>query len=179
MAITGLYDKMVMDANTNATLTPNMGKKQLKHLGEYKESKTPVIVLFRTVPKEPNNCLIVAPKFLPDVYNEAIMKAVDSDGGQAESELGTYLHRQRFPNGENMLELLHNQNYIKKILTDKIDITYGVGIDGRVSLDELNKLIAKSKGVKVNELAINDPTATKEETKKAVVKDAKKSTKKT
>ena len=43
MAITGLYDKMVMDANTNATLTPNMGKKQLKHLGEYKESKTKII----------------------------------------------------------------------------------------------------------------------------------------
>ncbi len=177
MAITGLYDKMVMDANTGTPAVP-AGKKQLKHLGEYKESKTTVIVLFRTVPGAPNNCLIVAPKFLPDVYNEAIMKAVDSDGGQAENELGTYLHRQRFPNGENMLEMLHNQNYIKKILTDKIDITYGVGIDGRISLDELNKLIAKSKGVKVNELAIVDPTATKE-TKEAVVKDAKKSTKKT
>ena len=180
MAISGLYDKMVMDSNTNATAVLQ-GKKQLKHLGEYKESKTPVIVLFRTVPKEPNNCLIVAPKFLPDVYNEAIMKAVDSEGGQAENELGTYLGRQRFPNGENMLELLHNQNYIKKIVTNKIDIRYGIGDDGRISLDELNKLIAKEKGVKVSELAITDPSpADTKETKKAVVKkDAKKSPKKT
>mgnify|MGYP001222478081 CR=1 FL=1 len=34
----------------------------------------------------------------------------------------------------------------------------GTGTNGEVSLDELNKLIAKERGVKVSELAVADPT---------------------
>ncbi len=48
----------------------------------------------------------------------------------------------------------------------------GSGNDGEVALDELNKLIAKERGVKVSELAVADPTPkqTKDAAKKETAK---------
>ncbi|HBY67350.1 MAG TPA: hypothetical protein DEG69_06070, partial [Flavobacteriaceae bacterium] len=57
-----------------------------------------------------------------------------------------------------MLAFLHSGNYIKKIPTKNVTVTMGSGNDGEVSLDELNKLIAKEKNVKVSELSVEDPT---------------------
>jgi len=149
-----------------------------KHVGELAdESKAKVIVLYRTVPAEPNNCLVVGTKFLPEMYHNALMRAVESEGGQAAEELGLYLARQAFPDGTNMLEMLHTDNYIKKFKTKDIIMTYGTTDDGRITLNKLNEMIAKEKGVKVSELAVKDdsPQATaKKDTAKA---DAKKTTK--
>ena len=47
---------------------------------------------------------------------------------------------------------------LPEFLGKEIIVTMGAGNDGEVSLDELNKLIAKEKGVKVTELAVQDPT---------------------
>jgi hypothetical protein len=169
---------MVMDAKSSAD-DAAAKRKMFKHMGEFKTTKTPVIVLFRTVPEEENNCLVVAPKFLPDVYNSALMRTVESDQAQESDELGTYLARQYFPDGVNMLSMLHRDNFIKKQPTSEIIITYGLSDDGRVQLDELNKMIAKEKGVKVSELA--EQNASSEDLadeKKETKKDAKKTSKK-
>ena len=71
-----------------------------------------------------------------------------------------------------MLAFLHQGNYIKKMPTKNIVVTMGSGNDGEVSLDELNKLIAKERGVKVSELAVQDPTPnqTADATKKKTTK---------
>ena len=73
--------------------------------------------------------------------------------------------------------MLHSGNYLKKQSTTAIMVTYGLGDDGKISLEKLNNLIAKDKGVKVSELAIVD-TSKAEDTNKKVIKDAKKSSKK-
>ena len=171
MAIAGLYDKMVMDANTNAA-DVEAKRTRMKHMGEYEG--VPVIVLFRTLPGDEKNCLVCAPKFLPDTHNEALMKAVESDGAQSENELGTYIGRQRFPDGTNMLEMLHNENYLKKQSTTAVTMTYGPHKDGRIQLDKLNTLIAKDKGVKVSDLSIKDTSKEETETKDAKKKSTKK-----
>ena len=146
-------------------------KRHFKHIGELAdESKAKVVIMYRTVPGEPNNCLVVGTKFLPDQYHNALMKAVESDGGQDAEEFADYASRQTFPDGTNMLAMLHNDNYIKKFKTNEIMITYGTGADGRILLNKLNEMIAKDKGVKVADLA-KDPDAAQETTKKA---DAKK-----
>ena len=106
------------------------------------------------------------------MYHNALMKAVESDAGQDAEDLGMYLDRQTFPDGTNMLKLLHNDNYIKKFKTKDIIVTYGTGADGRIVLNKLNELIAKEKGVKVSELMV-DPDAPAKAMKKA---DAKKTT---
>ena len=79
-----------------------------KHVGELAdESKAKVVVIYRTVPQESNNCLVVGTKFLPDVYHNSLMRAVESEAGQASEELGVFLARQSFPDGTNMLSVLH------------------------------------------------------------------------
>ena len=147
-------------------------RRQFKHIGKLKEDGANVAIIFRTVPEEPNNCLVIGPKFLDDTNHNAFMKALESQEGQSSFELGTYLNRTTFPDGTNMLAFLHQGKYLKKMPTKNIVVTMGTGTDGEVSLDELNKLIAKERGVKVSELAVADPTPkqTANETKKKTTK---------
>ena len=116
------------------------------------------------------------------MYHDALMRAVESQGAQAESELGPDLARQAFPDGTNMLAMLHNATYIKKFPTKDIIVTYGPLAEGRIALNDLNKKIAEDQGVKVSELAINDTTATAKVAAEATTAtkktDAKKTTKK-
>ena len=148
-------------------------------------SKSKVIIVYRTVPGEPNNCLVIGTKFLPDIYHNALMRALESQGGQAENELGPFLGRQTFPDGTNMLHLLHEDGYIRKFATKDIIVTYGPTPEGRIALNDLNSQIAKELGVKVSELAIKDETATAQTTTSPTTKstttrksNAKKTTKK-
>tara|TARA_B100000424_G_scaffold200637_1_gene157780 strand:+ start:70 stop:609 length:540 start_codon:yes stop_codon:yes gene_type:complete len=148
-------------------------KRHFKHIGELAdESKAKVVIMYRTVPGEPNNCLVVGTKFLPDIYHNGLMRAVESEGGQEAEEFADFAGRQSFPDGTNMLAILHNDNYIKKFKTNEIMVTYGSGPDGKILLNKLNEMIAKEKGVKVAELAQKDPAA-EADTNKA---DAKKTT---
>jgi len=166
---------MPMGDNTGQAGDGQTGpRRHFKHIGELADqSKAKVVILYRTVPGEPNNCLVVGTKFLPDMYHNALMKAVESEGGQAADELAEYIGRQTFQDGTNMLAMLHNDNYIKKFKTNEIMVTYGSGDDGRILLNKLNEMIAKEKGVAVKDLA-QDPDAP--EAKQATTKkaDAKK-----
>jgi hypothetical protein len=148
---------MPMDVEGTAQ-TVASNRRQFKHIGKLKDDGANVAIIFRTVPEEPENCLVIGPKFLDDTNHNAFMKALESTEGQASFELGTYLNRVSFPDGTNMLAFLHQGNYIKKMPTKNIVVTMGSGTDGQVSLDELNKLIAEERGVKVSELAVADPT---------------------
>jgi hypothetical protein len=168
---------MPMGDNTGQAGDGQTGpKRHFKHIGELADgSKAKVVILYRTVPGEADNCLVVGTKFLPDLYHNGLMKAVESAGGQEADELADYIGRQTFADGTNMLAMLHNDNYIKKFKTKEIMVTYGNTADGRILLNKLNEMIAKEKGVSVKDLA-NDPEAveTKAPAKKATKKaDAK------
>ena len=171
-----------MNVNPEMAMGPDAGmqegaveRKWFKHVGELaNESKAKVVVVYRTVPGEPNNCLVVGPKFLNDSYHNALMRAVESEGGQAEDELGSFLARPTFPDGTNMLKVLANAGNIKKFKTKDIIMTYGPTEDGRITLNKLNEMIAKEKGVEVSELAVQDDS--QEAPAKTKKTDAKKTT---
>ena len=167
---------MPMGDNTGQSGDGQTGpKRHFKHIGELVDGGAKVVIMYRTVPGEPNNCLVVGTKFLPDMYHNALMKAVESDGGQDAEEFADFASRQTFPDGTNMLSMLHNDNYIKKFKTKEIMVTYGSGEDGRILLNKLNEMIAKEKGVSVKDLA-KDPDAPAEAPAKKTTKkaDAKK-----
>ena len=169
---------MPMGQNTGQAGEGQTGpKRHFKHIGELADqSKAKVVIVYRTVPDEPNNCLVVGTKFLPDLYHNALMKAVESDVGQDAKELGEFLGRQQFPDGTNMLAILHNDNYIKKFATKEIVVTFGTTTDGRIALNKLNDQIAKDTGVKVSELAVKDETTSTAEATSTKKADAKKTT---
>ena len=174
MALMNVYDKLVMgpDAGSQEGHVP---RRYFKHVGQLAdESKAKVVIVYRTVPDEPNNCLVVGTKFLPDMYHNALMRAVESDGAQQAMELGEFLGRQTFPDGTNMLALLHNDNYIKKFATKDIIVTFGNTPDGRIALNKLNEQIARDMKVKVSELAVKDVSAPAEAPKTTKKTTAKK-----
>ena len=166
---------MPMGDNTGQAGDGQTGpKRHFKHIGELVDGGAKVVIMYRTVPGEADNCLVVGTKFLPDMYHNAVMKAVESEGGQQADEFAEYASRQTFPDGTNMLAMLHNDNYIKKFKTKDIVVTYGNEKDGRILLNKLNEMIAKEKGVSVKDLAKDSEATTttaKKTTKKA---DAKK-----
>jgi hypothetical protein len=181
MALINVNDQaMPMGSDSGAGEGQTGPKRHFKHVGVLVDGGSKVVIVYRTVPGEPDNCLVVGIKFLPDLYFNALMKAVEGPAGQDADELADYLGRQTFPDGTNMLAMLHNDNYIKKFKTKDIMVTFGNTADGRILLNKLNEMIAKEKGVKVSDLQ-TDPTAVAE-APKAVKKattnkaDAKKTT---
>ena len=168
---------MPMGADSGAGEGATGPRRHFKHIGELVDGGAKVVIMYRTVPGEPNNCLVVGTKFLPDMYHNALMKAVEGDAGQDAEEFADYASRQTFPDGTNMLALLHSDNYIKKFKTNEIMVTYGNTPEGRILLNKLNDMVAKEKGVKVSELA-QDPEAPAEAPKAKATKkaDAKKTT---
>ena len=166
---------MPMGADSGAGEGATGPKRHFKHIGELVDGGAKVVIMYRTVPGEPNNCLVVGTKFLPDLYHNSLMKAVESAGGQDADEFADFASRQTFPDGTNMLAMMHNDNYIKKFKTNEIMVTFGNTADGRILLNKLNEMVAKEKGISVKDMA-NDPEApapAKKTTKKA---DAKKTT---
>ena len=170
-----LYDKMVMDASS-ADVEAKLARKYFKHIGILKDDGAKVAIIFRTVPEEPENCLVIGPKFLSDVYHNAFMRALESAEGQASFELGSYLARQKFPDGIDMLALLHNDTYIKKMPTANVIVTYGPGNEGKIALDKLNEMIAKDMGISLQELSVKEdkPRAAAKSNKKPNAKETAK-----
>ena len=150
---------MPMDVGgTNETVDSN--RRKIKHIGKMVDGGAPVAIIFRTVPGEPKNCLVVGPKFLDNNYQDTFIKALESAEGQSAFELGHHLMKSRFSDGVEILAFLHQKNYIKKMPTEKIMVSMGSGTKGEVLLDELNELIAKQKGITVDELSLLDQPKT-------------------
>ena len=150
---------MPMDVGgTNETVAAN--RRKIKHIGKMVDGGAPVAIIFRTVPGEPKNCLVVGPKFLDNNYQDTFMKALESAEGQSAFELGHHLMKSRFSDGVEILAFLHQNNFIKKMPTEKIMVSMGSGTKGEVLLDELNELIAKQKGITVDELSLLDQPKT-------------------
>ena len=159
-----LYDKMVMDAVNTGSIQEGE-KKHYKHIGILKADKANVVILFRTVPDEPEYCLVVGPNFLEDSYRLALMRAIESKQGQAIFEFGEYIHKLQFPDGVNMLAYLHLNNFIKKLPTSDIIVTYGEGSEGRIQLDKLNQMIADDLKITLKDLSIKEKEVQKTEPK--------------
>ena len=174
MALINVNDQaMPMGADSGAGQGQTGPKRHFKHIGELVDGGSKVVIMYRTVPDEPDNCLVVGTKFLTDLYHNSLMKAVESDGGQDAEEFADFAGRQTFPDGTNMLAMLHNDNYIKKFKTNEIMVTFGNTADGRILLNKLNDMVAKEKGVKVADLQ-KDPNAPAEAPKAEKKANAKK-----
>ena len=165
---------MPMDVNDTAQ-TVEANRRKIKHIGKLKDGGAAVAIIFRTVPGEPKNCLVIGPKFLDGNYQTTFMKALESAEGQSAFELGHHLMKSRFSDGVEILPFLHQNNFIKKMPTENVIVNMGAGTTGEVPLDELNELIAKQRGITVDELSLLDQpkTATTDATKSKTTKSKK------
>jgi hypothetical protein len=145
----------------------------MKHVGKMKNNAARVAVVYRTVPGEPNNALVVGTSGLPDANHDALMSVIQSESGQQANELADILATRRFPDGDVMLSWLHARGQLKKVPTNLVLMTPNT--QTQIPLNELNEMIATQKGITVEDLAVSDgqkkSTVTKKEAKEEIIVD--------
>lgn len=140
--------------------------KNTKHVGKMKNNAARIAIVYRTLPGDPLSALVVGTSGLPDAYHDSLMSLIESDAGQQANELADVLSVRRFPDGDPMLGFLHRNGHLKKVPTNMVLMTQNA--KSQIQLDELNKMIAETKGVDLEDLAVTDGTQVSK--KKAVVK---------
>jgi hypothetical protein len=112
----------------------------LKHIGKFGEK--PCIVLYREVPGEPENCLIVETQALPDEKHDELIRVVQGTEAQAANELSEVLKRSNFGDSSIMLDHLHFSKNIKKVSVDMVSLTPVPGQSVPLTLvnEELRKI---------------------------------------
>lgn len=153
----------------------------LKHVGRSVDTKKRCLVVFRTLPGDAYNCLVLPTENLPDSYHDAVVNLVEGVAGQQSYELGEIMGRTQFPDGSVMLAALHTQRRLVSMPTNKIEMTPNASTV--INLAELNQIIAEQQGVAVDEIAVkNDvkeakaPPAAKEEPAPVPASDPAKTT---
>src|SRR5210317_2001400 len=111
----------------------------LKHVGKYGEK--PCVVVFREVPNEPDNCLIVESSTLEETKHDALMNVVQSTEAQESNNLSEVLARRQFSDGTNMLNDLHFSRKLQKVTTDLVFLTPAP--NKKVALTDVNVEIRK------------------------------------
>ena len=141
----------------------------IKHVGKMKNNGARVAVVFRTIPGDPYSALVVGTNGLADSYHDALMSLIETEQTQQANELADVLAVRRFPDGSNMLEWLHTRGHLKKVPTNGVLMTPTT--KDIIPLDELNLLIADQRGLRLEDLAINDGKSPVEPTVATTHKD--------
>lgn len=126
----------------------------LKHVGRIAKTGKKCLVVFRTLPADAFNSLVILTESLPDSYHDALISLVEGNAAQSANEFAEVLARAVFPDGTTMLPSLHARGMLVKVGTDQIEMT--PNSQAVIKLSELNQLIAEQKGVSVQDLAIAD-----------------------
>ena len=129
--------------------------KAIKHVGRLVRNQRKVIVAYRVVPGEPDNCIAVQTESLMAEEHDALISAVEGSAGQEAYEFGEAMARAQLPDGRNMLAGFHTTGKMMKMKTSEIEMVP----DGTTTilLSELNQIIADQKGVTVADLALKGP----------------------
>lgn len=130
----------------------------LKHVGRLKGTNKKCMVVFRTLPGDAFNSLVVLTEGLEERLHDPLITLVESNAGQSANEFAEVLARSVFPNGETMLPFLHLKGFLKKVPTDQVEMLPNNSTS--ILLSELNQIIATQAGISVQDLAIKpDPKA--------------------
>ena len=130
----------------------------LKHVGRIAANKRKVIVAYRVVPDEPDNCVVVTTENLNSEEHDTLMKAVESASGQEAEEFAVAMARTYLPDGRNMLAGFHTTGKMRKVPSEAVEMT--PNSNTTINLSELNKILAEQKGVTVGDLAMRSTPAT-------------------
>lgn len=131
----------------------------LKHVGRMIGNKRKVIVAYRTIPNDPEHCLVVQTENLDADMHDSLIRLVESAAGQDAYEFAEAMARDRIPDGRIMLAALHSTGKLTKMRTDEIEMTPNTAT--AVPLNELNITIAESRGVSISDLSIKPDRPTK------------------
>ena len=111
----------------------------MKHVAEWQDRKC--LVLFREVPGEPENALVVMSGELGTTQHDELVKEVESLEAQNNNNLADVLNGRNFSDGRIMLRALHEDKLITKVPVSEVVMLPTT--KDRVPLGELNEAIAE------------------------------------
>ena len=126
-----------------------------KHVGRVASNRRKVVVAYRVVPGDPDNCLVVQTENLNAEEHDSLIKLVESDAGQNANEFAEAMARTRLPDGRIMLAAFHTTGKLNKVPSSAIEMTPNNATI--INLKELNETIANQQGVTVADLAVKGP----------------------
>ena len=129
---------------------------EIKHVGRLTTNNRKLVVAYRVVPGEPENCLVIHTESLEAADHDTLITMVESNAGQTADELSTVMARTQLTDGSNMLARFHQTGKLVKVPTNIVELT--PNRTTAIKLDEINQMIADQKGVTIEELAIPDTT---------------------
>jgi len=102
-----------------------------KHTGILANTGKNVVVVFMSLPDDPDHALVVDTDALPDSFNEALRKIVESVDGQQAENLADVLGRRMSPDGSNMtlLAKFHAAGRLQKVPVDLVTMTPRRGVN--------------------------------------------------
>lgn len=131
----------------------------LKHVGQVNATGKKCVVVFRSIPGDVKNCLVIETESLSSVYHDTLIEAVESASGQAEADFYNFASRSVFHDGVNMLQGMHIKGWLRKFPTE--DVTMMPTPDIRIGLAELNaQLDNMNSAGKTTSSAVNTPEET-------------------
>jgi hypothetical protein len=123
-----------------------------KHVGRIIKTKKKCGVVYRVVPGEPENCLVVMTESLDAADHDSFINLINSTTAQQAEELGEAMARSQLSDGRNMLVAFHTTGRMQKVASALVEVT--PNNNASINLSELNNIIAQQKGVTVADLAI-------------------------
>lgn len=85
-----------------------------KHSGQLSNTGVRVAVVFRKLPNDSSNCLIVETERLPDSYHDFVIQCLNSREASETNDFYEVLNRRTFPDGLNCLTALHQRGFLRK-----------------------------------------------------------------
>ena len=123
-----------------------------KHVGRISKTKKKCGVVYRVVPGEPDNCVVVMTESLDAADHDSFINLINSATAQDAYELGEAMSRTQLSDGRNMLAGFHTTGRMQKVATNLVEMT--PNNNASINLAELNNIIAQQKGVTVADLAL-------------------------
>lgn len=111
----------------------------MKHVGKQISTNDKIILLFREVPGEPDNCLVCRTAALSQDDHDSLISVLESDEGQQSNVLAQLLQIKMNGAGRPILESLHTSGRIVKLPSSDVALTPQPG--QAISLSEVNAAI--------------------------------------
>jgi len=109
-----------------------------KHVGTVNGKKA-IIVQRQLSGDEAHMAVVIYSEIMPSKYHDDIMKVLESDEGQQAWEFRDILERRMMADGQNMLEALSGEGYLKRVAANNVMVT--PNSKSSIRLDELSKLL--------------------------------------
>lgn len=129
----------------------------LKHVGRVASNRRKCAVVFRTLPGDPDSCLILPTENLLPEDHDAVINLLESNAGQTAYEFAEAMDRALLNDGSRMLPRFHATGKLVKMATKDIEMV--PNHTASVMLSELNQIIADQRGVTIADLTVSPSNA--------------------